>query len=360
MLRRRAFTLIELLVVVAIIGILATVVVVNLSSAQNKARDSKIKADLVTIQKEANLYYLSDPNYTSLKCDPAACEGLVTSASEELKQIGRAAKDINSIFTNTEDKLQIVSGVNFFAATAKQVTSPSSYYYIEQNSSVSDSIKGNGQASFLKFPSNSYASVPINLNSFGNSDFTWSVKFTLKSGATADYARIIDGGAQSGAGLSGFIIARLLNSDTFVRAGIHDANDNFPMVNATTAAGYDQLHTVVLAKTSSPTNRFTVYYDGAKVSSTPIALATPNIARDFPAILFGSVGGTSGFGGNIYDVKFWKRSLGDGEAQSIHSGGLPYDIASWWNFKDGNGTVLTDVIGGKNGTIANPVWGNGI
>ncbi len=42
----KGFTLIELLVVVAIIGILSTVVVVNLSSSQNKARISKVKADI--------------------------------------------------------------------------------------------------------------------------------------------------------------------------------------------------------------------------------------------------------------------------------------------------------------------------
>jgi prepilin-type N-terminal cleavage/methylation domain-containing protein len=52
---KKAFTLIELLVVVAIIGILATVVVVNLSSSQGKARDSKVKTDLSTIANAAEL-----------------------------------------------------------------------------------------------------------------------------------------------------------------------------------------------------------------------------------------------------------------------------------------------------------------
>lgn len=53
---RRAFTLIELLVVVAIIGILATVVVVNLSSAQGKSRYAKIVSDMKTVATAATAY----------------------------------------------------------------------------------------------------------------------------------------------------------------------------------------------------------------------------------------------------------------------------------------------------------------
>jgi len=58
--KKRGFTLIELLVVVAIIGILATVVVVNLSGAQAKARDSKRKSDLASIQTAISLYKLDN------------------------------------------------------------------------------------------------------------------------------------------------------------------------------------------------------------------------------------------------------------------------------------------------------------
>ncbi|MFA6963559.1 MAG: prepilin-type N-terminal cleavage/methylation domain-containing protein [Patescibacteria group bacterium] len=56
----KGFTLIELLVVVAIIGILATVVVVNLSTSQNKARDAKLQNDLEQVANAAEIYRIDN------------------------------------------------------------------------------------------------------------------------------------------------------------------------------------------------------------------------------------------------------------------------------------------------------------
>lgn len=53
----KAFTLIELLVVIAIIGILATVVLVNLSSTRGRARDARRKSDLSNIRLALEMYY---------------------------------------------------------------------------------------------------------------------------------------------------------------------------------------------------------------------------------------------------------------------------------------------------------------
>jgi len=53
----KAFTLIELLVVIAIIGILASVVVVNVGSARVKARDAKRISDMKAIQTALEMYY---------------------------------------------------------------------------------------------------------------------------------------------------------------------------------------------------------------------------------------------------------------------------------------------------------------
>lgn len=53
---RRAFTLIELMVVIAIIGILATLITVNLQGAQAKSRDTKRKSDVSMIMSAIVMY----------------------------------------------------------------------------------------------------------------------------------------------------------------------------------------------------------------------------------------------------------------------------------------------------------------
>jgi prepilin-type N-terminal cleavage/methylation domain-containing protein len=59
----RAFTLIELLVVVAIIGLLASIILVSLGQAQKKGRDSRRLGDLKEIQTALELYYTDHTSY---------------------------------------------------------------------------------------------------------------------------------------------------------------------------------------------------------------------------------------------------------------------------------------------------------
>ncbi len=57
------FTLIELLVVIAIIGILSSIVLVSLTTARSKARDSRRIVDLKTIQLALAEYYNDNVKY---------------------------------------------------------------------------------------------------------------------------------------------------------------------------------------------------------------------------------------------------------------------------------------------------------
>jgi general secretion pathway protein G len=57
------FTLLELLIVIVIIGILALLIIPNLTSAPKKARDTARKTDLRAVQKGLEEYFLSYSSY---------------------------------------------------------------------------------------------------------------------------------------------------------------------------------------------------------------------------------------------------------------------------------------------------------
>ena len=64
------FTLVELMVVIVIIGLLATIVAINVIPASDKARIAKAKADVSTIEQALEQYRLDNMTY------PAATDGL--------------------------------------------------------------------------------------------------------------------------------------------------------------------------------------------------------------------------------------------------------------------------------------------
>ena len=64
------FTLVELMVVLVIIGLLATIVVINVMPAADRAAVTKARADIATLEQGIDLYHLNNRRY------PTTEEGL--------------------------------------------------------------------------------------------------------------------------------------------------------------------------------------------------------------------------------------------------------------------------------------------
>lgn len=68
--KEQGFTLVELMVVIVIIGLLTTIVVINVMPSQNKAMAKKAEADIALLEQAMEMYRLDNLVY------PAASEGL--------------------------------------------------------------------------------------------------------------------------------------------------------------------------------------------------------------------------------------------------------------------------------------------
>lgn len=68
--REEGFTLVEMMVVLVIIGLLATVVIINVLPATDRAARTRVQADLLTLEQAIEMYRLENLRY------PTTEEGL--------------------------------------------------------------------------------------------------------------------------------------------------------------------------------------------------------------------------------------------------------------------------------------------
>lgn len=111
---KKGFTLIELLVVVAIIGILASIVLVSLNSARAKGRDASAKGSMSSLRAAAEIWY-DDHNgqYTGFCTDSTSTSLPLLSAAEKETGLPAGGSTCNEGPVNFAASIKLNSGRYF-------------------------------------------------------------------------------------------------------------------------------------------------------------------------------------------------------------------------------------------------------
>jgi len=103
----KGFTVIELLIVIAIIGLLASIVLVSVTAARNKAKDARIKSDVAQFKTLLALEYNDTESYLGLQPNnawinrDATCDNIAFSSTNYTV---KARILCNDIYNNTAKK----------------------------------------------------------------------------------------------------------------------------------------------------------------------------------------------------------------------------------------------------------------
>ena len=97
--------------VIAIIGILAAMVLVSLTSVRVKAKDARVKGELTQARTQLQMYLDSGGDSAAISCSPGGmpCEYLIDGTGSEKDKIGLLAKDVKTQLGSDTDGMTIVA-----------------------------------------------------------------------------------------------------------------------------------------------------------------------------------------------------------------------------------------------------------
>ena len=123
----RGFTLIELLVVISIIGMLASIVLVSLRSAKDKAADARIQEDMLQVRNEIALYQNNNSTFFSGGDGPAACSLFYSNYQQEIFLDQNIIRSINDALLQSGKSLgdaECSAGLAFFVISVPLKSDP--------------------------------------------------------------------------------------------------------------------------------------------------------------------------------------------------------------------------------------------
>jgi hypothetical protein len=108
---------------------------------------------------------------------------------------------------------------------------------------------------------------------------------------------------------------------------------------------------------------YLMYVDGVQVGSDGGGGATGAISATTGRVTIGARYDSSEAiyklfnEGELYGIRLFNRAITATEVVDLYNNGpIPPGLVSHWNFSDGSGSTLTDVVGSNNGTISGAQW----
>jgi type II secretion system protein G len=164
-LRSRGFTLIELLVVIAIIGLLASIILASLNTAQQKGRDARRIADLKEVQLALELYYDANSTY------PVQATGLAATIS---------ASSIPTTLAPTY--------ISQTPVDPSQPSSGSSPYYYQYESLQNDGVSACGTTPCGEYVLIAHLEASPNSSSWTGTNPAWLALCPASGGTASPYS----------------------------------------------------------------------------------------------------------------------------------------------------------------------------
>lgn len=119
--KNKGFTLIELLVVIAIIGILSSVVLLSLTNARTKAKDSTAQVQIASLRAQSAIYY-DNANGTYLGfCGDSGTTAILTAAANA----NGGTTKCNDVATAWAAEVSVQSNTKFYCASDLKVATES-------------------------------------------------------------------------------------------------------------------------------------------------------------------------------------------------------------------------------------------
>lgn len=130
----KGFTLVELLVVVAILGVLTSIVLVSLTTANSRGKDGAVRENMANLRTQGQLYYNDNSNYGSNGSNPVNSADCTSGIGGTVFSDTRITKQIAAITFANGGGGVVCNVAAFGAGYAMSAKLPSgNYFCIDSN-----------------------------------------------------------------------------------------------------------------------------------------------------------------------------------------------------------------------------------